>query len=181
MNWIKANQLLSGIDRLCNIFQESEGLSSIERDLLLRRIQDLYEVVLDGDFEKPAPKEAKPEPPKVKETPKPEPIPQWTPPKRTETPKPVVEAPKPVIERPVVEMPKPMVETPKPIIETPKPVIETPKPPVVEKPKEIVYEPTIKGYNSDEIEELFEFKSAMDLSEKLSAAPISDLKNAMGN
>lgn len=163
MNWNKANKVLSGIDRLFNIFQESEGLSSIERDLLLRRIQDLYEVVLKGDFEEIVKRTEKPKLAPVKEMPKP----VW-PPKVTEKPKPIT--PKPVpkpISKPVVERPK--AETPK---------VETPKPIVVEKPKEIVYEPI--NDNSAEIEELFEFKIATDLSEKLSASAIADLKTSMG-
>lgn len=175
MNWNKANQVLSSIDRLFNIFQESGGLSTIERDLLLRKIQDLYEVVLEGDFEAGHKKQAKPS----REIPTP-PIRTVEEPKIIEQPK-VIEPPKPVVieKPPVIERPKPVVEAPKPIIETPKPVVEVPKPPVVEKPKEIIYEPINNGSNED-LELLFEHKSATDLSEKLSAAPITDLKNAMG-
>jgi hypothetical protein len=177
MNWTKANQLLSGIDRLFNIFQESDGLSTIERDLLLRRIQDLYEVVLEGDFEAGQRKGSKVvkdiEPPVVRTI---------EPPKVVERPKPVVIEQAPVIEKPkpIIEEPKPpVIQQPKVVVDTPKPVVEPPKPPVVEKPKEIVYQPI--NHDSDEdLELLFEFKSATDLSEKLSAAPILDLKTAMG-
>jgi hypothetical protein len=166
MNWNKANQLLSGIDRLFNIFQESDGLSTIERDLLLRRMQDLYEVVLEGDFDAGQKKQVKP----VKKA-----IP--TPLKTVEQPK-IIEQPKPVVieQSPVVERPKPVIQQPK-VAESPK--VEIPQPLVIEKPKEIVYEPINHGSNED-LELLFEHKSATDLSEKLSAAPITDLKNAMG-
>lgn len=185
MNWSKANQVLSGIDRLFNIFQESDGLSTIERDLLLRRIQDLYEVVLDGDFEAEQKKQVNHP---VKEVTSP-PVKTVEPPKVIEQPKPVVIEQPPVIERPkpIIEQPKPVIQPPKVVVEPPKPVVETPKvevpkPPVIEKPKEIVYEPINKANqgSSEDLELLFEHKSATDLSEKLSAAPITDLKNAMG-
>jgi hypothetical protein len=173
MNWNKANQLLSGIDRLFNIFQESDGLSTIERDLLLRRIQDLYEVVLEGDFEAGQKKQVKP----VKEV-IPPPVKTISQPRVVETPKPVVIEQPPIIERakPIIEQPKPVIQQPK-VVEVPK--VEIPQLPVIEKPKQIVYEPINNGSDED-LELLFEHKSATDLSEKLSAAPITDLKNSMG-
>jgi hypothetical protein len=109
---------------------------------------------------------------------------------------------------PVREVPK-VVETPvrvERVVETPPPpppkVEVTPEPPpkpepaprpiIVEKPKVEKREPVVrvappppvpkpaKAKISDEQEELFEFKEATDLSERLSQSPIKDLNKAMG-
>lgn len=193
MNWQKANQALGNIERLMQVFETSGGLSSIEKDLLLRRIQDLYEIILENEATDgsnasktvqttPKPVVQKPpviEMPKVEEVkvelPKPEPKVEL-PKVEVREEKPVIEAPKPKIETPKVEVPK--IETPK--VEIPKVEIkskvETPKPPVSE-PSVVTAQ-----FDNDEaeiIEELFEFKVASDLSEKLSTGPIRDLTTSM--
>lgn len=204
MNWQKANQALGNIERLLQVFESSNNLSAIERDLLLRRIQDLYEIVLEEDetnnIVKSVPVAAAPpviEKPKKVEVeevalPKPKPV-VITPKVETQVekqPESVIETPRtvqpPKIEKPKVEQPKiekPVIE--KPVIEKPKvhikPQIETPKPRVVEQP--VFQDPAVETKFSDEeaeiIEELFEFKMATDLSEKLSISPISDLTTSM--
>lgn len=184
MNWSKAKTTLSSIHRLIAIFEEADDLSTIERDLLLKRIQELYELVLlsETDEDKRNPTKAvinqptpTPPPPVVVETPKVEP------------PK-VVQKPQPVAPPPVIEQPKPQPKSKPVIIETPKPVVETPKVekrPVYTEPKKVKQPEFIATTASsdqniaDEIEDLFEFKSATDLSEKLSDAPIKDLKASM--
>ncbi len=195
MNWQKANQALSSIERLFKVFEVSDDLSNIERDLLLRRIQDLYELVLDHDITNKvevktdvkaaiteAPQQVAPivaKPPVIVETPKVEiPIPKPIEIPKVETPKVEIPTPKP-IEIPKVETPKVEIPTSKPIeipkVETPKVEIPTPKPieiPKVETPKAVTV-------NNAAIQELFEFKIATDLSEKLSTAPILDLRVAM--
>lgn len=195
MNWSKAKSTLSSIHRLIAIFEEADDLSTIERDLLLKRIQELYEVVLlsETDEEKqekqktpiskqptptPVIETAKIEPPKVEqkiERAKPQPV----------APPPVIQAPKP--QPTIAEQPKPKLQPV--VIETPKPIkIEKPK--VEEKPiytepvrkeqaKVVADKPISNQNTSEEIIELFEFKSATDLSEKLSDSPIKDLKASM--
>ncbi|MFK7946355.1 MAG: hypothetical protein AB8G11_02105 [Saprospiraceae bacterium] len=221
MNWQKANQALGNIERLLQVFETSKNLSSIERDLLLRRIQDLYEIILENenvDTKTTTPPITTPKPvvqkPPVIETPKVEEKIAFSKPKVElpkvevseekviiETPKPKVELPKveireekPIIEKPRVELPK--VEIPKikiskpkpepepkpePKVEVPKPPVTRPKSPVIE---ERTYEKPVvtKKFDEEEteiIEELFEFKSASDLSEKLSTSPIQDLTKSM--
>lgn len=215
MNWQKANQALGNIERLIQVFELSKNFSSIERDLLLRRIQDLYEIVLESENSKPKTNSTskvettKPvvTPPPVYEKPKIE-----LPKVEVKKIKPVIKIPKVayqpiVIETPKVEVPKvepkpivverPKVEKVKPkpiVVERPKVEKAKPKPVVIEKPKVEVRKPPVvetKTYQepiisptwTDEeveiIDDLFEFKVATDLSEKLSAGPIRDLRTSM--
>jgi len=113
-----------------------------------------------------APPVAKVETPKVVQEP-------TSAPKVVETPK-VVEQPK-IVEKPkVVETPK-IVETPK-VVETPKPsYTRTPPPP---RPQTIPK--VLTGLSAIDRANLFEFKEATELSEKLSMQPIRDLTKAMG-
>ena len=192
MNWQKANQALGNIERLLQVFETTDNLSSIERDLLLRRIQDLYEIVLDNKDSVVKSNLT------VKTTSKPV---VQTPPiiekrkveERVELPRPKVELPKVEIRKeerkaevtPKVEKTK--IETPK--IELPKverkpveiPKVETPKSSVFE--ERTYHKPVVTTQFNDEeaeiIEEFFKFKVATDLSEKLSASPIRDLTTSM--
>jgi hypothetical protein len=184
MNWSKAKATLSSINRLIAIFEEADDLSAIERDLLLKRIQELYGFVLLSETHEDKRKQVRqtPVPQPVVETPKVE--------VKIETPKPpVTPTPPPVVPPIVIEKPKPK---PIPIIEPV--IVEKPKPievPIIEKPiyrepvkvkkVEPIYTPPSKPNQEvdEEIEDLFEFKSATDLSEKLSDAPIKDLKASM--
>jgi hypothetical protein len=182
MNWSKAKTTLSSIHRLIAIFEEADDLSTIERDLLLKRIQELYEVILLSETDEDKRNKVKPVVNKPAPTPPPPPVVVEIP--RVEPPR-VVAKPQPVAPIPVVEQPKPK---PKPVIvEAPKPV-EIPK--VEERPvyterteikqPKIIAKPTVSDQSIDnEIEDLFEFKSATDLSEKLSDSPIKDLKASM--
>lgn len=73
------------------------------------------------------------------------------------------------------------VETPKAVVKTPTPPKEEVKEPVKQAtpPPSTPDEPESAGFN-EEFEELFLFKEATDLSQKLSASPIDDLKKALG-
>ncbi|MCP4439973.1 MAG: hypothetical protein GY810_13590 [Aureispira sp.] len=116
----------------------------------------------------------------------PKPIKKEEAPKKVETPKvkPVVKEIKPIVK----EEPKPIkkeeapkkVETPKvkPVVKEVKPIVKKePTPPKKEEaPKEVA---ATGGFN-EEYEELFLFKEATDLSQKLSASPIKDLSKALG-
>ena len=182
MNWHKANQALSNIRRLLKVFENSEGLSAIERDLLLRRIQDLYEVVLESDTSFLS--DVKVSNPAKPLTPTP-PSPETTTPKVVQTPK--SEVPK------VVEPPKnttPIINRPEPI-EKPHVTVERPKAPEIQLPKREVRKPieirkstppvatSLSAEEQEMIHSLFEFKTASDLSEKLSESPIHDLTTSM--
>ena len=187
MNWHKANQALSNIRRLLKVFENSEELSAIERDLLLRRIQDLYEIVLDATPSSTETKVVKP----LRSTP---PAPEKTTPKVVETPKQEIskqETPK------IVEQPKKTTRESAPIINKPTieqtrvPKVEKPKTPEIQLPKKQVSEPvkvmttpappttSLSKEEEEMIQELFEFKTASDLSEKLSESPIHDLTTSM--
>ena len=185
MNWHKANQALSNIRRLLKVFENSEDLSAIERDLLLRRIQDLYEIVLEVNPSSSETTVAKP--------------PRTTPPAPQKTTPKVVEVPKQEVPK-IVESPKKTTQETTPIINRPKPVerpvspkVEKPKTPKVQQPKKQVSPPietkkptptpppttSLSKEEQEMIQELFEFKTASDLSEKLSDSPIGDLTTSM--
>ncbi len=174
MNWSKAKATLSSIHRLIAIFEEAENLSTIERDLLLKRIQELYELVLLSETEEEKRKVVKQQNP----TPKPVTSPVVEKPRVEPKPKPVV--PPPVIERPKPKPQPVIVETPKPIEVPVKKEVPQYKEPVVSPKIEVTETSSVKEENiSEEVIDLFEFKSATDLSEKLSDSPIKDLKASM--
>lgn len=185
MNWHKANQALSNIRRLLKVFENSEDLSAIERDLLLRRIQDLYEIVLEATPSSSEKTVAKP--------------PRTTPPAPQKTTPKVVEAPKQEVPK-IVEQPKktsrettPIINRPKPVERPAAPKTEKPTTPEVQQPKKQVSQPietkkstptppqttSLSKEEQEIIQELFEFKTASDLSEKLSESPIRDLTTSM--
>lgn len=164
MNLHQAKVLLDKINALYHsVSMESAGPSSIERDLMLSYLRQLYEAFLDGSVipstnnigvpvtESVPPPVAKPEPP-----PRPEPSPKkYTPPR-------IVEIPDSLKEIPV---PEPETVAAKPIPEKkPEPVATVVKAPVAGNPK---------------IESLFSHREAKELSEKLSERPVSDLTKAM--
>lgn len=164
----------------------------IERDLMLSYLRQLYQTFLeDADASKitatPPIMESLADKPESKPEPKPKPsTPSFEPPKAFVPPVITVEPPK-------VEVP-PVVE----IKEEPKvyiPPVETPKPPVVEEkpiPEPVKVDPiptptppppppssTPKTGNSGNLETLFSFKKATELSEKLGEMPIADLTKGM--
>ena len=98
--------------------------------------------------------------PKVEVVSEPVPAPAPTPtprPQPTPTPRPAA-----VVENKIVSPPPIKVAAP----------IKEPTPPPAPKPR--------KAKVSEELEDLFEFKQAKDLSERLSQSPIKDLTKAMG-
>ena len=150
-----------------SISTDNKNVSAIEKDLMKSYIQQFYESFLDMpqvpnrpavEIIKPAPRKTAP-PVIVK---KKEPTP---PPKPTPKPTPPPAPPKPKVEAPPAAPPPP----PPPAPEPPRPA---PAPPP--KPKAV---PTAVG---EEMEELFTFNLAKELSEKLSQTPIKDIKKAMG-
>ncbi|MCF8244013.1 MAG: hypothetical protein K9J37_03175 [Saprospiraceae bacterium] len=181
----KSNNVLDKINALYkNISSDPRNVSSIERDLMRSYIQQFYESFLEmptvsAGVAQPPPVEPKATEPRITlrkpETTPPPPLrPQPEPPKPEPTP--VVVAPPPPPPAPVVP---PVVVTPPPPVEvTPPPIVVAPPQPVFEA---VVPPPTKVAANNDpELDELFEFKSATELSEKLSELPITDIKKAMG-
>lgn len=176
MNVKQAKILLEKINRLFQSMTMDDHVSEIEKELMRNYVKSLYEEFMpDGGaqvapIQKAAPIKVAPP---VKETPK-----VVAPPVRVER---VVETPPPP---PKVEVaPEP---TPEPRPEpTPRPiVVETPKVKKKAAPVKVAPPPPApkpaKAKISDDQEELFEFKEATDLSERLSQSPIKDLNKAMG-
>lgn len=188
MDFQKSNALLDKINALYrNISGDPRNISNIEKDLMRSYVQQFYECFLQLEG-KPAPvvvpspppaAEHKPNEPKITlrrpETVLPPPPPNPEPP-RPEPPK-VERQPDPVPAPPPPPPPPPVVEKPI-VVETPPP----PPPPIV---KEAPAPPPPPVYHAVPIEdpdiaELFAFKTATELSEKLSQLPIGDIKKAMG-
>ena len=172
MNLKKAKITLEKINSLYASMSIEEGnISAIERDLMLSYIQKLYEAFLhaSSDNEDHAAKAEAPTPPKPEVKPKA---------KRTYKPPRIIEIPE------GLQTSAPTKITSRPI--TPPP----PAPKAPPKPKEVPtssvptnVSPPASGSSSfsssPEIEALFEYKEAKELSEKLSARPIQDLTKAL--
>ncbi len=186
MEFQKSKTLLDKINALYkNISGDPRNVSSIERDLMRSYILQFYESFFEmptvAEAVTPAPVEPKAPEPRITlrkpETSSPPPPlrPQPEPPKVERTPEPAPEPPK--VERTPEPVPNP---TPPPQVERDALTVVPPPPPVhVEAP------PTAPAHKAPtstdpELEELFAFKSATELSEKLSELPISDIKKAMG-
>lgn len=175
MNVKQAKILLEKINRLFQSMTMDDHISEIEKELMRNYVKSLYEEFMPDGKEQSSPIQktapVKVTPP-VKEVPSKVDTPTRgervvttspSPPKVEVTPEPTSKSRPEPAPRPVV------VETPKVEKETP-PVkvasVPTPKP--------------VKGKISEDQEELFEFKEATDLSERLSQSPIKDLNKAMG-
>lgn len=162
MDTQRAGMLIKKINSLFNSLDLDEGqLSSIERDLMLKYVRDLYDLFLDSNgtikLKKKKNKKGKSDP---AVTLNPSTTFQHTPkPKNTPPPPPKVE----VIPEPAVEV---ELETKTQVIPPP------PPPPVTTKPPSRVAP-------SGKLEQLFAFSEAKELSEKLSLQPITDLNSAL--
>jgi len=158
------NKKLNKISALADNGNADGHFSSLERDLLLSYIRELYEIVLDGK-------------PNVIKSVSHTPIPIQ---KEEEAPgkiqEPVVqehnEAPVPVVNK-VEPKPEPVVILP--IIEKP----EAPQPAPEIKAVTINPAPTIK-HNPDALAEMFAEEKINDLSDKLASSPVKDLTKSMG-
>lgn len=187
MDLQKSKALLDKINALHkNISGDPRNISSIERDLMRSYVQQFYECFLD--LATPAAVAPPPPPPAVTvETKHTEPKITLRRPETAPPPPPPVLNPQPEPPRP--EPPKvERVPEPAPAPPPPPPVVEKivvaepppPPPPPVAKP-----EPAPVAYQAPvsidpDLEELFSFKTATELSEKLSQLPIGDIKKAMG-
>ena len=181
MDFQKSKALLDKINALYkNLSNDPRNISSIERDLMRSYVQQFYECFLHSEntaIHAPAPPppvaDAKPAEPKITLR-RPETAPPPPP------PKPPVEAPKPEPAK-IERIPEPAPIPPPPVVEVKPLVVEVPLPSVKETPPPPpppVYQAPLS--NSPELDELFAFKNATELSEKLSQLPIGDIKKAMG-
>lgn len=189
MDLQKFKILLDKINALYkNMSADARNISSIEKDLMRSYVLQLYDAILDAtpaaapktpealplvEIPRPAPKIqlTKPEPPPLRAEPAPTPVPKPEPARVTSPPPkpPVVETPPPIREPEPSPAPRMAAPTTPPGQEAPPP----PKPePLAPKPAPVALD--------DELEEIFAFSSAKELSEKLSELPIADIKKAMG-
>ncbi len=164
-----------------NMSADERNINTIERDLMLSYIRQLYETCLETPPSVVAPPQAakpvsapqpKPTPPPVVEQPKVAPTVAVSAP-------PVVETPRytpPPLPPPVVETPRYTPPPPPLVVETPR---YTPPPPVVETPRPRVAQAPASGFSA-EIEALFDEQIGKEISDKLSNAPVADLTKAFG-
>ena len=181
MDLKKAKILIDKINALHQSMDADVGhISSIEKDLMLSYVRQLYEVYL---VDTPSDAKASPKVEIIKSTPKPKPIKKSTPvikkqpevsvdveeqaaPTPPPPPKPARKAPR------VVELSDELKELARQAPPRPAPTPTMPKTTPPPPPKPIVMD--------EEMEELFEFGNSKELSDKLSNLPIADLKKAMG-
>lgn len=166
------------------LLENKATLSRLDQDAFLASIRSLYDAcILDEEVPQTS-------------------IPTTTPPPVEPLPTPTVESPKPIKKK----RPKMVFTTPNPSTE----VQEDPAPPIIEPtlPEQPQLEPTVAkeeplkeeppvqneipqqettppaeqvpASSNEEYEELFAFKEATDLSQKLSTSPIEDLSKALG-
>lgn len=163
----RAKILLEKINALFrSINMEEDKIATIERDLMLSYIRQLYDVFLDNEAEEnqqvaspratssgaaaPNPPEQRPQPEVLKR--------RYKPPR--------------IIEIPDAEKEPPPATPPK----------TEPAPPKAEPPRAIPQEPVAPSKQSTpnpELEALFEQKKATELSEKLGESPVTDLTKSM--
>ncbi len=179
MNLQQAKILLEKINSLYKSISMDGEIATIERDLMLSYIRQLYETFHqmdeNGTVASPKSRAAK-----VKQNPDLEitnepavkpPVKKYTPPKIIEIPDTVKETPPAPKKQPPPPPPPPPKPAPKP---KPEPKPEPRKAPPAPKPA-----PVAKGPSNPKIKALFVFKEAKELSEKLSAQPIKDLTKSM--
>lgn len=175
MDFQKNKTLLDKINALYkNISSDPGNVSNIETDLMKSYIRQFYETFIEmpsgvgSKISMPSPVEPKSVEPRITLR-----KPETTPP----PPPPLNPQPEPAR-----RVPEPAPAPPPPVVVAPSPPVvveETPPTPPTPAPVELVV-PKAPVANDTEIDELFAFKSATELSEKLGELPITDIKKAMG-
>ena len=184
MNLKPAKLALEKIISLYNAMSTDEkNISTIERDLMLNYIRQLYEVFLEGSVVS-VPKNETSVAPKIKEN-----VVRQTNDAESDMPdvygtrEKMVGTPVATFEREIVK-PEPVFKREEPKIETPPPPPVYVAPPVVEQPKpqprpvEVVRTSTAKINAS--ISALFDDNSSKELSDRLSNQPVNDLTRGLG-
>ena len=167
MDLQQAKIILNKINALFKNLSIDEGnIASIEKELMLNYVRQLYEAFLDIDEAAPKSKKTtalkeEPELEVVKPKTEPKPKIEYKPPKIIEIP----DSLKDLTEDAPAPSPKPK---PEPI---PEPVPEPPKPKATPAP--------VSSASTVDIDSLLEHKQAKELSEKLSERPIQDLSKAL--
>ena len=175
MNLQQAKIILEKINTLYkNISIDENNISSIEKDLMLNYVRQLYEAFLtetNTPISSPVVRQAAPPPPVVRQV-------------VQETPN-VAPAPEPKVVKEVVRKKPIIIDVPDSIKEYTAPPVETVKATQPAEPTPVAATET-KTSNSNtlsksEYETLFDDqKGAKELSDKLSSLPIKDLAKAMG-
>lgn len=186
MNVQQTKNLLEKINSLYKSISMDDGeIASIERDLMLSYIRQLYESFKELDTEEPVVTKSRRT--KVKQNPdfeitnEPAPKPavkKYTPPKIIEIPDTAKETPAPAPVKKQAPPPPPPPPKPAPT-PAPEPVpVAPPKPKPTPAPAPTP-QPRAKSNASSKVRSLFVFKEAKELSEKLSAQPVKDLTRSM--
>ncbi len=163
MNIKKVEKSIKKINQLLENIKEENAVSSIERDLLLSYIRDLYEKVLNADGSNPKPAAVK----------KPTKFYQENIEISTPVSRPPVEIAD-VVRQEIIETAQPtrtVQDQPTPVVEN-KVQVET-LPPVVEEAPQTPEAP-------QELLDLFASESGNEISDKLGRSPIADLTKSMG-
>jgi hypothetical protein len=167
MDLVKAKIYIDKIQReLTRMAKDPENVPRIDTDITLSYIRELYDAIL-SEAVTPAPAPAR-----KAHAPTPPPAPV--------APPPVAPPPPPVVEVPVIVSPPP----PPPVVVVAPPVVEVPvapPPPVIQAPPPpppVIQAPPPVAVPAD-VDVLFEYREAKELSEKLSDSPIADLKKAL--
>ncbi len=192
MDWQKANIAIKKINALHKSMAMGNGkVTSIERDLMLNYIRQLYELFLEQEVEEieGVPSE-KPGSLSDRSTPEfeivdheeeeSEPAPAEEPEPKKPAPPRIIEIPESIKE--LEEQEAEQQEDEPPVFERPTPPKEAKKviPPSFEPQPEQKQE-TVRpsSYNKSELEVLFDFKNGGELADKLSDQPVSDLTKAL--
>ncbi|MEZ5041740.1 MAG: hypothetical protein R2828_17730 [Saprospiraceae bacterium] len=185
MNLQQAKILLEKINSLYKSISMDEGeMASIERDLMLSYIRQLYETFRQLNPEEGLNRDNN-QAAKVKQNPNLEitneaaiipPVRKYTPPKIIEIPDTPKESPAPL--RKETPLP-PVAAAPTPV---PAPAVQMPPPPPIDtpapSPKPAPASKSTRSINP-KVKALFVYKEAKELSEKLSSQPIKDLTRSM--
>lgn len=171
MDLQRADIILEKINSLYKSISLSDNPSAIERDLMLRYVQQLYESFLHDDISPKAYEAPKPPPP----PPAPKPQPAYQPPRIIEVPD-NLQRPTSTVTTPPPAPPQP---TPPPPAPQPEPRPEPIAPPQPEQPVRRPDRPAPAPTTPKKYAALFEFKEASDLSEKLGTRPIQDLTKSL--
>lgn len=173
MNLKEARILLKKINSLFDsIDYEGSKVSNIERDLMMNYLQQLNEQFA---YKKPV----SPQPKHPTEGPEYRTLSEQSD-KRQEEP-PTVEAPRPKADQDAKPITKRLITDYPPARhpeEQPKPKVFFP-PKIEDQPSPLSITENQPMASSSDIDQLFEFKQASDLSEKLSAQPVNDLNRAL--
>lgn len=160
------NQIINELEQVHKLLVTNEKLSNIEIDLILSKLRNLYDLVLNLDFSEPIQKIVIPvEQPKIEAI-----VEQIIEVK----PDPIIEK----IEEPIAEIIEEKIEE---VIE--EPIFEMVEEPKIEAEIQVKQEEKVQTKASDQkfLHEMFQnLKNKSDLSEKFKSQPIKSIKSSIG-